>query len=78
MSTTFMPNAPSRGVELGAEWIGGDVYGEDSAWLIEPQEEETILFDTGVNTGIDENGAYKGGESMMLNFKNIGNVYIIS
>ena len=53
------------------------MYEEDSARLIEPQEEETILFGTVVNTGIDENGAYKSGESTMQNFRNIGNSYVI-
>ena len=68
---------PSRGVKLGAEWIGGDVHEEDSAQLIELQEEETILFRTVVNTGIDENRAYKSRESTMQNFRNIGNSYVI-
>ena len=52
------------------------MYREDSARLMEPQEEETVLFGTVVNTGIDENGAYKGGESTMQNFRNIGNAYV--
>jgi hypothetical protein len=55
-----MPNAASWGVKLGVEWIGGNVFTEDSVRLIELQEEETILFGTVVNTGIDESAGCRG------------------
>jgi len=50
------------------------VYEEGSARLKVEPHVEYELFETVVNTGM---ASYKGGESTMLNFRNIANAYVI-